>query len=147
MKKLLAISSSGGHWIQLNRLTRLYENYDTVFASNYKENEIRCSGKYYSIIDANLNSKVKLIVQAIQVLWLLIVIKPDVIITTGASSGFFAVYFASKLNIKSIWIDSIANGEEMSLSGKKAGKYADLWLTQWPELAKSEGPNFLGAVL
>ena len=33
------------------------------------------------------------------------------------------------------------------MSGRMAGKYADLWLTQWEHLAKDERPAFFGSVL
>ena len=46
-----------------------------------------------------------------------------------------------------LWIDSLANGEELSMSGRRAAKHADLWLTQWPELAEDGGPEYAGSVL
>jgi hypothetical protein len=46
-----------------------------------------------------------------------------------------------------MWIDSIANVKQLSSSGKLAGKFADVWLTQWPDLAKESGPRYWGAVL
>jgi hypothetical protein len=48
---------------------------------------------------------------------------------------------------KTIWIDSIANVESMSMTGQKVGRFADMWLTQWPHLARPEGPFYVGAVL
>ena len=51
------------------------------------------------------------------------------------------------MGIKTIWIDSLANAETMSLSGLKVKPYADLWLTQWEHLATPKGPYFYGAVL
>ena len=33
------------------------------------------------------------------------------------------------------------------MSGQKAHRFADLYLTQWPELASDHGPNFEGGVL
>jgi hypothetical protein len=41
----------------------------------------------------------------------------------------------------------MANIEDLSMSGARAGRYADLWLTQWPHLAKAEGPYYGGSVL
>jgi hypothetical protein len=41
----------------------------------------------------------------------------------------------------------MANIEGLSLSGSRVGRYADLWLTQWPHLAKAEGPHYGGSVL
>jgi hypothetical protein len=46
-----------------------------------------------------------------------------------------------------MWIDSIANAQQLSTSGKLAGKFADVWLTQWPSVAKDHGPYYWGAVL
>ena len=33
------------------------------------------------------------------------------------------------------------------LSGQLAGRFADLWLTQWRHLARPGGPNYIGSVL
>jgi hypothetical protein len=51
------------------------------------------------------------------------------------------------LGARTIWIDSIANVEELSLSGRRIGKHAHLWLTQWPHLAAPGGPRYEGSVL
>ena len=34
--------------------------------------------------------------------------------------------------------------KQLSSSGKLAGKFADVWLTQWPEVAKDRRPSLLG---
>jgi len=41
----------------------------------------------------------------------------------------------------------LSQQEELSMTGQIVRPYADLWLTQWPELAHPEGPCFIGAVL
>jgi hypothetical protein len=51
------------------------------------------------------------------------------------------------LGKKAIWIDSVANVEKLSMSGKLAGHIATLWLTQWEHLAKPKGPHYGGAIL
>jgi hypothetical protein len=33
------------------------------------------------------------------------------------------------------------------MSGQKAGKVVDFWLTQWEHLAETDGPEFRGSVL
>ena len=53
----------------------------------------------------------------------------------------------TRMGIKTIWVDSLANVEELSRAGQLAGRYADLWLTQWPKLATDQGPEFAGQVL
>ena len=73
--------------------------------------------------------------------------KPDIVITTGAAPGYLALRLARLIHARTVWLDSIANVDQLSLSGLKVGRYADLWLTQWPHLAKPEGPHYAGSVL
>ena len=86
-------------------------------------------------------------IQAAQIAWLLVREWPDVVISTGAAPGYFAIRFAKILGRRTIWIDSIANVEKLSMTGALVGPYADLWLTQWIHLARPQGPYFMGAVL
>ncbi len=102
---------------------------------------------FHVVRDGSRWDKIGLIIQALQLLVIMIKVRPDVVITTGASPGYFAVRFGKWLGARTIWIDSIANVEELSLSGREAGKYVDLWLTQWPHLAGRDGPQYTGAVL
>jgi hypothetical protein len=44
-------------------------------------------------------------------------------------------------------VDSIANAEQLSVSGQKVKPFADLWLTQWPHLEGKDGPYYRGAVI
>ena len=73
--------------------------------------------------------------------------RPDVVVSTGAAPGYFCLKFAKWVGARTVWIDSIANADCLSLAGEKAGRYADLWLTQWPHLARPDGPHYRGAVL
>ena len=143
-KKVLAVASKGGHFIQLMRLKPVFDRFDTSYVTNQKRNDIE---DLTCVVDANRNSKWLLIVLFLQVLWLVVIKRPDVVISTGAAPGYFAVLCGKLCGAKTIWLDSIANAEELSLSGQQAGKFADLWLTQWPELVKQDGPDFGGRVL
>ena len=149
MKKtrILAISSSGGHWIQLNRLRPFLESFETVYASTDESLGEVLNEKFYSLKDASMWDKPALAILAFQVFWLLLKVRPDVIVSTGAAPGFFALFFGKILMRKTIWIDSMANADEMSLAGKKIRPFADLWLTQWEDLAKPDGPSYRGQVL
>ncbi len=99
------------------------------------------------IEEGNRWQKRKLVKQLLQLFVIMLWLRPDAVITTGAAPGYFALRLGRMFGARTVWIDSIANAEELSLSGQKVGKYADLWLTQWPQLAKPGGPQFLGAVL
>ncbi len=78
---------------------------------------------------------------------ILITERPKVIITTGAAPGFLACIAGKLLGIRCCWVDSIANAEELSLSGNKSRRWIDLLLTQWPNLARDNGAQYRGNVL
>lgn len=103
--------------------------------------------KLHIITEGNRWQKGRLIRQLLQLSVLMLLIRPDAVISTGAAPGYFALRIGKMLGARTIWIDSIANADELSLSGRKIGRHADLWLTQWPHLARPDGPQFMGAVL
>jgi UDP-N-acetylglucosamine:LPS N-acetylglucosamine transferase len=147
--KLLAISSGGGHWIQLLRLRPAFEGCQVTYATvreGYRE-DLDPGSDFRVIPDSNRWNKIRLLRSALSISWLLLRLRPDVIITTGAAPGYFALRIGKWLGARVVWIDSIANAEELSLSGQKAGQFADLWLTQWPHLARDGGPQCFGSVL
>ena len=84
---------------------------------------------------------------ALSVLGTVLKVSPNVIVTTGAAPGFFALFFGKLLGMKTIWIDSIANVHEVSMSGRKVARFADLYITQWEHLARDEGPYYFGSVV
>ena len=102
---------------------------------------------FFGVPEATRWNKLRLIYQAVTVLWIVLRTRPEVVVSTGASPGFFAMLFGRVLRRKTIWVDSIANVDELSLSGRHARRFADLWLTQWEHLARPEGPKFFGAVV
>ena len=55
--------------------------------------------------------------------------------------------FGKLIGARTIWIDSLANVDQLSKAGRMAGPHADLWLTQWPDLAGDNGPDYAGQVL
>lgn len=147
MKKVLAVASSGGHWIQLLRLRPAFEGSSLRFMTTERKLHEGFSNKVYIVQDANVWQKIKLIWMFIQVLWVIVRFRPDVVITTGAAPGFAAIFWGKLFGAKTIWLDSIANAEELSNSGKQAKRFADVWLTQWEHLATADGPSFKGRIL
>lgn len=151
--RVLALSSGGGHWVQLLRLCPAFKGFDTTYATVSKsyQSEIDVdfdvNVKFRTIIDANRDTKFKMLLSFFSIAWTILQVWPTTIISTGAAPGFFAILIGRLLNRKTIWVDSIANAEELSMSGQKAGKYATHWLTQWEHLAKPEGPHYYGNVL
>ena len=99
------------------------------------------------VTDATRWNKFRLVQAALQLLWIIWKEKPDVVISTGAAPGYLGIRMGKLMGARTVWIDSIANVECLSMSGRLVGRYADLWLTQWPHLAKKGGPFHQGAVL
>lgn len=97
--------------------------------------------------DCNRNERIKAAWCLLSVAFLVLRLRPDVIVTTGALPGFFALAIGRKLGIRTLWLDSVANAEEMSMAGKKAKAHADRWLTQWPAVAEATGAEWFGSVL
>jgi len=134
--------------VQLLRLRPAFEGCDVTYATVSRGYEPEVEGaRFRPIIDSNRDTKLKLLLSFFNIAWTIIRVWPDTIITTGAAPGFFAIFIGKLLGKKTIWVDSIANAEELSMSGQKAGKYATHWLTQWEHLAKPDGPHCFGNVL
>jgi hypothetical protein len=147
-KKILAVASAGGHWVQLNRMLPAFKGFKIHWISTCSSDCATVeAGSYTSVRDASMWDKLDLLVMALQVGSRVLILRPDVVITTGAAPGFFAIMFGRLIGAKTIWIDSLANGQELSQSGRHARIWATHWLTQWPGLVTEDGPKYIGSVL
>lgn len=74
--------------------------------------------------------------------------RPDVVITTGSLPLAMVCAACKLLGARIVWIDSIANARRLSMSGRFVRTFADLFLVQWPELAKRyPGATYAGAII
>ena len=147
-KKLLAVASGGGHWVQLLRLAPSFTGCEVVFVTVLQAYRTEVPDfKFYSVSDATRRTPIQLVRATLRLFWIIFKERPDVIISTGAAPGYIAIRLGKLFGARSIWVDSIANAEQLSMSGAMAGPHADLWLTQWPHLVKQGGPYYRGAVL
>lgn len=147
--KLLAISSPGGHWIQLGRLCeRLRDRYDIVYAvpNTLFDNDLGAR-RSYSITDASADDKWRLLPCALQVFVILLRERPHAILTTGAAPGAVAILLGKLLRIRTVWVDSIANVRRISRAGRLVQQRADVFLTQWEHLRDEPSVRHEGAVL
>lgn len=145
--KILAVSSIGGHWIQLLRLMPAFEGSEVEFMTTKQNFSTMVEGnKFYSIPDGNRWNKYGLVKCFFSIATIVKKSKPDVIITTGAAPGLIALFVGKLFGIKTVWVDSIANCEQISMSGKIAIKVADVIYTQWEHL-ESNKVKFHGNVL
>lgn len=147
-RRVLAVASGGGHWVQLLRLRPALQDHDTTFVTvreQYRA-DLEPGDRLVVVEDATRWDKLKLMKLTGQLLWTILRHRPHVIISTGAAPGLLALQLGRLVRARGIWIDSIANCEQMSESGRRAERVADLWLTQWPHLAHEGGPRYEGSV-
>ena len=148
-KRLLLIASAGGHWIQLSRCSPAFDGHDQTYATTFRGVRAPSGSNPVSwICDASRSRPLSLVLLFFQILWLVVRLRPHVIVSTGAAPGLIATVLGKLFGAKTIWIDSLANSEKLSLSGRLAECFADLWLTQWSHLANGQkNLRFYGTVL
>ena len=134
-RRVMLVSSSGGHWTELRRLAPAFDACDRTWCSVIPEMAREVAPDRFVLVpDASRWNKLRLAWSALCVLVALVRVRPDVVVSTGAAPGYFAILFARLVGARSVWLDSIANAEELSMSGQKATRVATLTLTQWSEL-------------
>lgn len=146
---VMAVASCGGHWVQLRKLSSAFDGYQISYVTVSEDYRSQVNGApFYSVVDASLSDRLKLLVLAIQMACIVLRVRPDVVISTGAAPGFFALLWGKLfIRARTIWVDSVANSEQLSASGRYVGRFADLWLTQWKHLQSDPGPRYEGAIL
>lgn len=146
-EKVMAVASGGGHWEQLQIISRALEAEDVLFVTT-KPDLLKQIGKEGIVVrDCNRN-KLRDTLECVWQCWKLVrSVRPKAIISTGAAPGLICLAFGRVTGAKTIWVDSFANVEQLSMSGKMARYFADVWLTQWEHLKTPKGPFYSGEVL
>jgi len=146
--RVLAVASGGGHWVQMMRLRPAFAGSEVHFASvdEGAADEV-APAPFHAFRDSNRDTKLGLIVTTLQIAWIVLKVRPHVVISTGAAPGYFAIRAGKVIGARSMFIDSIANANELSLSARLARRHADQLVTQWPAVAEKTGARFLGSVL
>jgi UDP-N-acetylglucosamine:LPS N-acetylglucosamine transferase len=146
--KILAVASGGGHWIELLRLRPSFRDHTVHYVTVQDKYRSDVAGSPFHLVrDATRWQRFALLIQALQVCWIVAKVRPDIVISTGAAPGYFALRLGKMWGARTIWLDSLAHVEVISKAGAMSGPYADLWLTQWPELATEAGPDCAGKVI
>jgi len=149
MKKILAVASSGGHWMQLLRITKSLENkFEVCYVSTIPDRESSTGGQSFQLInDFSRTNAIKIVTAFIQAIRIVRSEKADVIITTGAAPGLVMVFVGWLFRKQTIWIDSLANVEHLSLSGRIASLFVSRTYTQWKGLQDGRKIVFAGNIL
>lgn len=145
--KILMVASKGGHWCQLMQLKGVLDRYEVTFAcTDYSVFERWFVKDKLVLNDFNRNEISGLFSSFIKLVHFFIKERPRVVISTGAAPGLLAIIIGRVFGAKTIWIDSIANTEKLSLSGHFASFFSNYTLTQWAEL-QSDKVLFRGKLI
>lgn len=146
--RLLAAASGGGHWIELLRLRAAFAGWDVAYVSMFENyRSMLGAARYYTVPDASRFDKLAFIKVALKSVPIMLKERPDAIVTTGSAPMLWFVLLGRIMGAKTLWIDSVAQAEEMSSSGRLAKKLSSRTVAQWPDVAKTEGVECWGAVL
>ncbi|MGR3540544.1 MAG: UDP-N-acetylglucosamine--LPS N-acetylglucosamine transferase [Hasllibacter sp.] len=147
-QRVLAVASGGGHWQQLVLLRGALEGRDVLWLTTLPGlPELFGAAPARIVPDCNRDRPWQAVRSAAAIARAALSHRPHAVISTGALPGVIALAVGKAMRARTIWVDSIANAEEMSMSGRLARRVADVWLTQWPEVAEATGAEYAGAVL
>ena len=142
MKKVMFISSTGGHLSELMQLKPLFKNYDYCIVTEKNDTTLKLKEEYnnkiyYLIYGARnyiLSYMIKFTLNIIKSFYIFFKTNPQIIITTGAHTAVPMCYIGKLFKRKVIFIETLARVESKSLSGKLINKISDLFLVQNEEL-------------
>lgn len=144
MKKVMFISSMGGHLTELMQLKSIFKDYDYKIVTEKHKSTIGLKARYKSKIEYLLTGNKDHFLRYIFVIPCNIIktiklffnFKPDVIVTTGAHTCVAMCYIAKLFRKKVIYIESFANIETKTLTGKLIYPIADVFIVQWKSMLK-----------
>lgn len=147
-RRVLAIASGGGHWVQLLRLRPAFEGCDVSFATVHADSaaDLAPGTRLFTFRDASRKDWWNFFRCGLQIAAIVLRVRPHVVVTTGAMPPLAALLVGRLTGARTLWIDSVANSEELSGSGRIARRVAHQVVTQWPLLATPETPCW-GSVL
>ena len=132
--RLCLVSSSGGHWEQLQKLEPLINKYDGFMVTEFEEPLAK-----YFMLQTDLKDKL----MPIKMLWnffytLIIWVKerPDFVITTGTMVAYPFYLLAILLKKKFVFIETFGRANMPTVAGKKMEKHSDLFIVQWESQKK-----------
>lgn len=146
--KLCLVSSSGGHWEQLQKLQPLIDKYDGFMVTEKTQFEARMAR--YLMIQTDLKDKLmifKMLVNSFRALRIWIREKPDFVITTGTMVAYPFYLLAVLTRKKFVFIETFGRANMPTVAGKLMEKHSDLFIVQWESQKKHYKKAIYGGCL
>ncbi|MFV0287983.1 MAG: PssD/Cps14F family polysaccharide biosynthesis glycosyltransferase [Mycoplasmatales bacterium] len=139
MKKVLLVSSSGGHFAELNKIN-LDEKYQKIIVTEKNKDTIGQKNVDYYVIYGSRKKLIKylfiFLLNSLKALKIIVLNNPQMIISTGAHSCVPFFIIGKLLKKKTIYIESFAKVTTPSLTYKIAHKFMDEVVVQHEEMLK-----------
>ncbi len=144
MKKVLFISSTGGHLSEMLQLKDMFKKYDYYIITEKTKSNLNLKEKYpnkvnyliYGTKNHLLIYPFKLLANCFISLFLYIKIRPKAIITTGAHTAGPMCCIGKIFGSKIIYIETFANMNTKTATGRLIYLFADLFIVQWESMLK-----------
>lgn len=141
-KKVLFISSTGGHLDELMQLKPMFEKYDYHIVTEKTKSNLNLKNKFlkkvsflvYGTKDHMLTYPFKLLYNCFKSLFIFIKIRPKYIVSTGAHTAGPMCCLGKIFGSKIIYIETFANSKTKSATGSIVYKFADLFIVQWEDM-------------
>ena len=143
-KKVLFISSTGGHLNELLQLSPLFEKYDSYIITEKdkaNENLKQTYGERLYFLPYGTRAKLftyifKYLFLCFKTLYLYAKIRPKVIVTTGTHTAGPICILGKIFGSKIVYIETFANTNRKTATGRLLYPIADLFIVQWEEMLK-----------
>ena len=143
-KKVLFISSTGGHLKELLQLKKLFNKYDSYLITEKTDSTKKLKNEYkekmgymvFGTKDHMLTYPFKLLANCFISLYYFIKIRPKYIVTTGTHTAGPICYLGKIFGSKVIYIETMANISKKTITGKLIYPIADLFIVQWKSMLK-----------
>lgn len=124
------------------------DQFNTIYVTTNPD-VVRRDGIASSLVipDSNRHVPMAVLRTILAAVRIVIKIRPRVVVTTGALPGLACLVLGRMLGARTVWIDSLANSEQLSISGRLARSFSSAWITQWPKVSEQTGAQFSGCLL
>lgn len=130
--RICFVSSSGGHWEQLQKLKPLADKYQGFFVTE-KTRFDESLGKYF-MLQTDLKDKLmilKMLWNALYSVLIWVKERPDFVITTGTMVAYPFYLLAVLFHKKVVYIETFGRANMPTVAGKKMEMHSDLFIVQW----------------
>ncbi len=145
MKKVLFISSTGGHLEELMQLKPMFNDYDYHIITEKTKSNLSLKKKYpkrvnylvfgtYTTLIKKIIYPFKLLYNTLKSFILYVMIRPKYIISTGTHTAGPMCLIGHIFGSKVIFIETFANSSTRSRTGNLVYKFADLFIVQWESM-------------